>query len=100
MRKFMILIALVLCWGGAWADLVARSGANELRLLAEPCMHAGILAMLHPEYRPQFRKARATVNGKMFYACWIEQDGVAFVLYEDGDRSVFQVSAFKDEPGV
>jgi hypothetical protein len=85
----------------SFADLVATSGKNELRLMDAPCVHGGVLGMLKPEWRPKFKKAAADVNGKMLYACWIDtMDGAYFVLFEDGDGQAYPIQAFIEVPGV
>lgn len=96
-----LLIAAVFAAGPAFADLVATSGENELRLMPGPCVHGGILGMLKPEHRKQFKKGQAFVAGKLFYACWIDTgEGSYFVIYDDGDGKVYSVTSFTDQPGI
>lgn len=100
MKRILTLILLMFAWG-AQADLVARAGENELRLMHSPCVHAGILGQLKEEWRPQFKKAQAIVGGKLWFACWIDnQEGAYVVFFEDGDMAMYPVSGFIDVPGV
>ena len=92
----ILALALILLAPPVWADRVLRSGPNELRLFDGPCVHGGILGQLRPEYRDKFKKASARVNGKSYYACWIEEDGAAIMLFEDGDQGAWPLSAFKE----
>lgn len=99
MKRILLASFLLMFWGGAWADLVATNGPNELRLMHSPCVHAGILGQLKEEFRPQFKKAQAIVGGKLFYACWIDnQEGAYVVFFEDGDMSMYPVTGFKVDP--
>lgn len=100
LRAFLALaLALALTPPPAAADLVMRGNGNELRLYASPCVHAGILGQIRDEWRAKFKKARATISGKMHYACWIEHDGAAFVMFED-EQGMWDMGQFKDEPGA
>jgi hypothetical protein len=83
------------------ADLVARGGANELRLLNTPCTNAAVLAHLKDEWHDKFKTAHATIGPRHFAACWIDtEQGAYFVVYEDGDQSAVPVGVFADQPGV
>lgn len=101
MKRIAVALAFLMFWGGASADLVARNSGNELRLQHTACVHAGILGQLREEWRPKFKKAVATVAGKMHYACWIDtMDGAYFVVWEDGSAAGYPIAGFLDEPGV
>ena len=102
MRRAILAIALLLSWGGAWAtDMVIRQGGSYVRLSDSPCVHAGTLGILSPEWRDKFKKAVASINGKTWFACWIlEDDGQVYVLYEDGDENRFPMVAFKPDEGL
>jgi hypothetical protein len=86
-------------------DMVLTDGKNTVRLAAGPCIHAGTLALLKPESRPQFHKATAMFRGKFFYACWkYEEEGEdgprVVVLYEDGDLMRYDPKRFKPDVGI
>lgn len=101
MKRILLASFLLMFWGGAWADLVATNGPNELRLMHSPCVHAGILGQLKEEFRPQFKKAQATIAGKTHFACWIDTgDGAYFVIWESGEGQAYPVTGFLDQPGV
>ncbi len=99
-KRIVILLALSMAWGGATAELVATNGANWLRLQDSACTNEGILSQVKNEYRDQFKAARALSNGKLFAACWAAFEGQAFVIFEDSDRGIYPLSAFKDNPGI
>jgi hypothetical protein len=83
------------------ADLVARGGANELRLLNTPCTNAAVLAHLKDEWHSKFKTAHATIGPHYFNACWIDtEQGAYFIVYSDGDQNAIPVRAFVDQPGV
>jgi hypothetical protein len=117
MKKSMPLIAaafLLLAAAPAYPDasdstepvhdmvMTAADGKKTVRLSATPCVHAGTLALLKPEWRPQFRKASGIFNGKLFSGCWrYEEDGpYVIVVYEDGDQIRYQPSHFRPDRGV
>lgn len=82
--------------------LLAKNEKDWIRLYDEPCNHAGTLAMIPPDLRPKFQKARADIGGQSWYACWMPtQDGQrAFVLFEDGDSVALPLAIFKEDDGV
>jgi hypothetical protein len=83
------------------ADLVAKAGTDTIRLSEGACVHGGTLGHIRPEYREQFKKARASLNGQDWFACWIRMpNGDFFIMFEDGDQVVIRASDFKDDPGV
>ncbi len=99
MRYLLILLALV-C-SSASADLVVSNGANELRLMQPACSNEGILQSLEYEWRQQFKQAQASIDGKLYAACWIKADEEAvFVMYETGDGVDYPIGAFTDHPGI
>lgn len=100
MRK--ILLAALIAAGPVFAtDMVVRADKDVLRLSDTACVHAGTLALLKPEYRSQFRKARAQIDGKDWFACWtLAPDGSVFVVFEDGDTQSFPVGIFQPDDGV
>jgi hypothetical protein len=101
MKRLLVAVISLLIWSPAMADLVARNGANELRLMHSPCVHAGILDQLKEEWRPKFKKAQASVDRKTFYACWIDTNqGNYVVMFEDGNGMSYPITGFLDEPGI
>jgi hypothetical protein len=94
-----LICAALLCAAPSFAgDLVARDkdAQAELRLMESKCSHGGTLAQLKEEYRDQFKNARLIVGKTFIYACWIEKDGTAIVLLEDGTFMPVPMSAFSD----
>ncbi len=99
--KRLVLAAALLAAGSAMADLVARNGKNELRLMHSPCVHGGTLGHLKEEWRSQFRKAQASIEGKTLFACWIDTgEGAYFVIWEDGTSNGYPVAGFLDVPTI
>ena len=99
MKRFLLIAALIAA--PAYADLVVSNGANELRLMPESCTNPAILERIKDEYRPQFKKAQASIDGKTFAGCWIDtQQGAYYVLYSDGGEAAYPVTAFIEAPGA
>jgi hypothetical protein len=96
---FIVVLALISClWPRpAHAEMLTRNGDNWLRLYASACRNDAILSVIREEWREHFRSAHAQANGQEFDACWIEQDGKVFVLFDDGDKMILPLSAFKDQ---
>ena len=96
-----LLLAALLAAGPAMADLVAKSGDNELRLLNTPCVNSAVLAHIRDEWRDKFKAATAQLGANYFNACWIDtEQGAYFIVYSDGDQNVIPVRAFIDQPGA
>lgn len=99
MKRLIVAAALVAASSAMAGDLVmSNKDGNELRLYDRACSHGGTLAILKEEWRPNFHDAR--IRDKrgtiVWYACWIEENGQAVVVFEDGDVLAFPLSAFQD----
>lgn len=82
------------------ADLVLSSddGSQELRLYESSCTHGGTLGHIPAEFRDRFSNARlldrrGTILG---YGCWAEVEGTVLIVFEDGAKTTFQLSKFKE----
>ena len=96
-----LLMAALLAAGPALAEKVASNGSNELRLLDAACDHADILPHLKPEFHHRFKRAQATLQGRVIRACWIhtaEDDGedTFYVIFEDGIGASYPAQLFKE----
>lgn len=101
MRKYVLAAIAAGFVTSSFADLVARNGANELRLMPGACSHGGILGQLREEWRPKFRKGQATIEGKLHFACWIDTfEGAYFVIWESGESSLLPITGFIEVPGI
>lgn len=104
----LLILGLVLFAMPARADLVMASGdgVHELRLYESACTHGGTMGHIkarfdkaQPEHLAKFRNARILdKRGTIVsYGCWVESDdGAAFVLFEDGSSTEFELSKFSD----
>lgn len=100
MRK--VIIAALLAAGPALsAEMVAKNGEDSITLQDRPCVHAGTLAQLKPEYRERFRMGRAKLQGQDWFLCWIvtPQSSIA-IVFEDGDTLDLPMAVFKLDPGA
>jgi hypothetical protein len=82
------------------ADLVMSNGdgTRELRLYESICSHAGTLTHIPAEFRTRFQNARildrrGTIEA---YGCWAEVEETVLIVFEDGSRTDFKLSKFKD----
>lgn len=79
-------------------DLVlsnATTGAS-IRLAEGPCTDAATLAQIKDEVAPQFKAARAIIDGKSFAGCWTEDAGRVVLFFENGERFLVPASKFRD----
>lgn len=77
-------------------DLVARQGDDSVRLTDQPCPIVGVIVERVPAGARGFlRLARAHFQGQDFTACWLQGDGLVFLLYEDGDQGVIPMDDLK-----
>jgi hypothetical protein len=107
-RAWTVWLALVVAVGmfipHAHAEdirtMVTRNGNDVIRLQNRPCVHAGTLSRIKPDWRDKFRHGRALVEGKDFFLCWIVHGDAVFVLYEDGDQGLIPLTDFKPDEGI
>jgi hypothetical protein len=94
--RALIFAAIVAAGPAVAMELVARQGADEVRIFDGPCIHAGTMALIKPEDRAEFHKATGQFQGKPFYGCWRAlPDGSVGVQWEDGDVGHLDRSEFK-----
>lgn len=70
MRNLIVAAALVAA-GPAFADKVATSGNDQIRLIDAPCPYASVLRFIPENRREEFRKADTRIGGQRFFACWL-----------------------------
>ena len=97
-----LLAALALAAGPAMSAIYTyeHSPGNGVRLSDAACQNAVILAMVTDEFKDQFRRGRATVNGKEHALCWIEAGDRVVMVYEDADKGVLPMKSFKKHEGA
>ena len=94
--RFALLCAAALIAAPALAEeVVASNGDDSVRLSDAPCSSQLVLNALEPSLRPVLRDASATVQGRVFKACWIVHGNAAHLLYEDGDQGLIPLSDFR-----
>lgn len=73
-----------------------RDGA-KIALYVTACTHDAILMEIPPEYRAEFRQAEyRDPKGKVTAACWmLVPGGRVLLVYEDGDKGMVPMQAFK-----
>src|SRR5688572_10432111 len=100
MRSILAAAALAASFAVSAGDLVLtnKDSGQELRLYERVCSHAGTVGLIAENWRDKFKdaKIRKTDGTVLWYGCWIEQNGNAYVIFEDGDTLAFPLSAFKD----
>jgi hypothetical protein len=98
MRTILLCAAIAITATPAFADeLVARQGADSVRLAESPCTSEQVLEQLPPQVRSEFSSATAEVEGRIFKACWRKAGQSAHLVYEDGDQGLIPLSELKPE---
>lgn len=101
MRNLIAAFLAFFALSASAAEMVAKNGDEVIRLQDRPCVHAGTLAQIKPEFRERFRMARATLQGRQWFACFIvTPKGDVHLVFEDGDELELPTRAFKADPGV
>lgn len=90
--KALMLSFAILCLPAA-ADSEARSGADWVRLTANPCADEAVIAVLkqHDADPLDFRAAQAEIGGTAFTACWRPMFDTREVLVVFGDGDIARV---------
>lgn len=93
--RAIILAALVAT--SAQADMIARHGADSVRLTGEACPES--IALPDGADRRAFRKAVAVVGGERYTACHaLRVDGLVLLIYQDGDPGLLPAAQFRMVP--
>lgn len=100
MKFAIILAALVASSALAGSRVATAPDGDFMRLHDVACSHAGTLAHIQPQHRPQFKKAMLRMNGAQVYGCWIDMGGAILIVLEDGRAAPFDPSIFHEEPGA
>lgn len=99
--RLALLAAIAACFAlPAHSDLMIKSddGSQELRLYESLCSHAGTLAHIPAEFRDRFKNARimdpkGTIQ---HYGCHASNEELVLVVFEDGSRTILELSKFKE----
>lgn len=96
-----LVFSALLAVSPAFADLVVKNDRGDYMRLSSnaPCKHEGILSAIKPEYHDQFKAGEAYIARQSRAACWIVEDDVVTVFFEDGGGASYPLGIFK-EAGV
>lgn len=98
-----LIAAALLLAGSAYAGeaMVAHGPNGEtVHITHDACTNEAVVAQIAEvaqRYRDLFYAATATVDGKLFQACWIVDGEFVHVLYEDADQGMIPMSDFKPD---
>jgi hypothetical protein len=96
LKQFLLALCLLFVAPAAFADRVARQGADSARLQDGPCVNKAVLATVPKPLQSQFRAGVALVEGKRHPFCYIERpDGQVYLFYADGDKGMIPASDFE-----
>jgi hypothetical protein len=75
--------------------LTADDSAAEMRLMTSACVNPSTLTMLRHEWRERFKAAHVTIGARAYAGCWIDDEGVAVILFENGEQVQIELAAFR-----
>lgn len=90
--RALICAALLCVAGPAMSDMVFRDGKDSVKITERAC-YPEMSGLFHPGV--EAKAADAEIGGKQFRACWVEMNGLAVLIYEDGDQGMIPMGAFK-----
>lgn len=101
MRIFVAFLA-AFCFSASASDSMVAHGPSDetVRISHDACTDEAVIAQIErvaARYRKLFYEASATVDGKLFHACWLADGEYVHVLYEDGDHGMIPMSDFKPD---
>lgn len=100
MRRLIAALALACAPALAQNNMVAKSGADYVRLTQADC-HPEVARLLPPELVSMFKAAHAVLEGRQWKACWVVRaDANVLVVYSDGDLQAIPIRFFSLEEGV
>lgn len=99
LRKTLLMLLLAASSAAFAADLVAKHGDDYVRLTQEACP-AETAAMVPVELSSQLHRAYAVINHHEYAGCWLLIETNVVIQYDDTDRGVIDVGAFKADYGV
>lgn len=95
-----LALALLAPSASAGSDVVYRAtdpNGDYIRLFDKPCANDRVRAGIPPNQREAFMAGEAKIDGKMWGMCWtVISQGIG-IIYEDGDRGIVPMQAFKPE---
>ena len=77
-------------------SLTAKNDKGNIvvHLLLNPCQKP-VLDIIKLEFQKVFREAREVINGKEIKACWIESEGIVYLINENNELGEIPTEAFK-----
>jgi hypothetical protein len=105
MRRHFLAASVAVCVAmPVWADSIARSGDNWVRLTAQPCAHAEVTKHLASagESPKDYRAASARIGGQEYAACWrpVYEREVVYLRYSDGDAGLLPFADLKPTESI
>lgn len=102
MLKLIVMAALLALAGPAFADGIARQGADWVRITALPCTSEAVLGVIQAagDNAKDYRAASAEFQGHQFNACAkpIWEKNLLWLRYEDGDQGLIPFDEVKPVP--
>jgi hypothetical protein len=57
---------------------------------------SNIASLVPEEYSPSLRAMTGQIDGVEYKGCWLEHEGMVFIIWEDGSLGTVPVSSFKE----
>lgn len=92
-----LVLVVLLAAGAAHASQTAKQGEDWVRIFDSPCVSAQTMAMIPAAMRSQFKKLQARFQGQTYFGCYVVRNGAVYAIYDDGDKGIIPLEAFKDD---
>jgi hypothetical protein len=100
--RLALLAAIAACFAlpAQSSTMLARQGSDWVRVTDKPCTDQRVLSHLAPGAESRFMAASSIIGGAPFAACWTLSGNMALIIFDDGDKGMIPLSAFKEDLGV
>ena len=96
MKKLVaLLLGLLISFSAIAAEYIANSGSATITLQPSVNCPAAIAAQVPQTIRPRLHAAYAVIEGTKYPACFAEENGIVYLIYEDGDIGAIHSTEFR-----
>lgn len=94
--KKVLAISLLLASCATQADWAAPLRGTDFILATEQaCPTALSEKYIKADYRDRFHRATAHIEGETFEGCWASENGLVYLIWEDGSVGTLPVAKFQ-----
>jgi hypothetical protein len=95
--KAVLLSLLLLLPSAPKADWVANPKSSlDFVIASKQACPESIQKLITEEYRPLFHLAKGRFNDINYIGCWAVNEGIVYLIWEDGKTGSFRESQFRE----